>query len=274
MKKISLLLVVYILPLFCSASNEVNIEYIISSLYSGRIGNDHITMNIIASRNTVSGSYIYNKYKSNILLSGVMDSNYIELKEKTNNSAANIVLLHTDKGYTGRWCNKKCVPVEIQTNNSFKNGVLKYVKVDSFDSGNYKIELAFKNKSKIITISDSIDPPSLEFVDINGDSFYDLVVRTDHRPNNGSQTIYISGDNEFTEDKVLSKENGTFVYEPYKNIIIFNSKDDCCDKFNKVIYSFNKDKAMMVDNISFDYSSNEGKDHSGGNISKNKFESY
>ncbi|HGB4179485.1 TPA: hypothetical protein ACIVGV_004681, partial [Salmonella enterica subsp. houtenae serovar Houten] len=59
-----------------------------------------------------------------------------------------------------------------------------------------------------------------------------------------------------------------------KKNIVFNSKEDCCDKFNKVIYSFNNGKATRVDNISFDYSSNEGKDYRGGNISKNKFESY
>lgn len=50
MNKISLLLVVCILPLFCSASDEVNIEYIISSMYSGNIGRNNITMNIVSSR--------------------------------------------------------------------------------------------------------------------------------------------------------------------------------------------------------------------------------
>lgn len=266
MNKISLLLVVCILPLFCSASDEVNIEYIISSMYSGNIGRNNITMNIVSSRNAVSGSYIYNQYKSNILLSGVISFKSIELKEKTKDSTATISLFRTNKVYTGNWCNKKCVPVTIQTNNSFENGVLKDIKVDGSDSGTYKIKLIFNNKNEIITISDTIDPPSLEFVDINGDGFYDLIARTDHRPNNGSQTVYLSGNNKFTEDKILSKENGTFVYEPYKKNIVFNSKEDCCDKFNKVIYSFNNGKATRVDNISFDYSSNEGKDYRGGNM--------
>lgn len=274
MKKISLLLVACILPLFSSASDEVNIEYFISSIYSGNIGNKNITMNIITSRDTVSGSYIYNQYKSTILLSGVVSPNSIELKEKVNDSTATIALFYTDKGYTGKWCNKKCVPITIQNNNSFENGALEYIKVDGSDLGTYKITLVFKSKDESITILDAIDPPSLEFVDINGDGFYDLVVRTDHRPNNGSQTVYISGNNGFAEDNILSKENGTFVYEPYKKEIIFSSKDDCCDKFNKIIYSFNNGKATMVDNISFDYSSNEGKDYRGGNISKSKFESY
>lgn len=82
MNKISLLLVVCILPLFCSASDEVNIEYITSSMYSGNIGRNNITMNIVSSRNAVSGSYIYNQYKSNILLSGVISFKSIELKER------------------------------------------------------------------------------------------------------------------------------------------------------------------------------------------------
>lgn len=56
--------------------------------------------------------------------------------------------------------------------------------------------------------------------------------------------------------------------------IIFNSKYDYCDKFNKIIHSFNNGKATRIDNIFFDYSSNEGNDYRGGNILKNKFEFY
>lgn len=114
----------------------------------------------------------------------------------------------------------------------------------------------------------------MEFVDINGDGFYDLVVRTDHRPNNGSQTVYLSGDNGLTEDNKLSKENGTLVYNPYEKLITFNSKDDCCNKFNKIIYLFDNGKAVKVDQIFFDYSSNEGNNSRGDDISKDKFESY
>lgn len=111
-------------------------------------------------------------------------------------------------------------------------------------------------------------------MDINDDGFYDVVVRTDHRPNNGSQIVYLSGDNGFKEDENLSKVNGTFVYNTYKKYIVFNSKDDCCNSFNKIIYSFNHGKAVMDDNIFFDNSSNEGNNSKGGDISKDKFESF
>ncbi|MTH48631.1 FG-GAP repeat protein [Intestinirhabdus alba] len=274
MKKISLLLTVCALPLFCSASDVINAEYSVSSMYSGTIGKSNITMNLVTSKDTVSGSYIYDKYKNRILLNGVVNYNSLELKEKTSNNTAAITLVHTDMGYTGKWCDKECVSVTIQNNNSFKDGELKVIEVDGFDTSAYKINLTFKNKNESIVITDAIDPPTLEFVDINGDGFYDLIVRTDHRPNNGSQTIYLSGDNGLMEDKNLSKENGTLVYNPYKKLIIFNSKDDCCNKYNKIIYFFDNGKAVKVDNIYFDYSSNEGKNSSGDNISMNKFESY
>ena len=274
MKKLSLLLTVCALPLFCSASDVMNTDYSVSSMYSGTIGKSNITMNLVTSGDTVSGSYIYDKYKNRILLSGVVKSNSIELKENISNGIAAITLVHTDKGYTGKWCDKKCVPVTIQNNNLFKDGELKDIESDVSDSGAYKINLVFKNKNENIIVTDAIDPPSLEFVDINGDGFYDLVVRTDHRPNNGSQTVYLSGDNGLTEDKILSKENGTLVYNLYKKFITFNSKDDCCNKFNKIIYFFDNGKAVKVDSIFFDYSSNEGGNYRGDDISKGNFEFY
>jgi len=49
-------------------------------------------------------------------------------------------------------------------------------------------------------VSGVIEPPALELVNINGDIFYDLIATTDHRPNIGSQTIYISSDRVFSED--------------------------------------------------------------------------
>ncbi|HDK6718746.1 TPA: FG-GAP repeat protein [Klebsiella quasipneumoniae] len=231
-------------------------------------------MNLVISNGNVSGSYIYNKYRNKILLNGVKNSNIIKLKEKTNDGTAAITLFQANKGYTGQWCNKKCVPVTIQTNDSFKDGELKDVKVYDSDSGVYKVDMIFKNKNESVIVTDAIEPPSLVFVDINGDGFYDLIVRTDHRPNNGSQVIYLSGNNEFIKDGNLSKENGTIVYDPYKKNIVFNSKDDCCNNFRKVIYSFNNGKFIRVDDIFFDYSSNKGKDSKGGDISKDKFESY
>lgn len=274
MKNLFLLLVVGVLSLSCNASDVVKTEYSISSMYSGTIGKSNITMNLVISNDNVSGSYIYNKYKNKILLNGVMDSNVVKLKEKTNNGTATITLFRANNGYTGQWCNKKCVPVTIQANNSFKDGELKDVKVDDSDSGVYKVDLIFKNKNESIIVTDAIDPPSLDFVDINGDGLYDLIVRTDYRPNNGSQVIYLSGNNEFIKDNNLSKENGTIVYDPYKKNIVFNSKDDCCNNFRKVIYSFDNGKFVRVDDIFFDYSSNKGKDSKGGDISKDRFESY
>lgn len=265
---------VFIFPLFCSASDAMTTEYSISSMYSGTIGSSNITMNLATSKNTVTGSYLYDKYKIKISLNGVMNSNSIELQEKTSNNTATITLFHIYEGYRGKWCDKKCVPVKIHSNNSFKDGELKSIKVDEFDTGSYKITLLFKNKNENIIVVDAIDPPSLEFVDINGDNFYDLVVRTDLRPNNGSQYIYLSGDNGFMRDFNLSKENGTFVFNPYKKEIVFYSKDDCCNRFKKVLYSFDNGKEVKVESISFDYSSNEGKDSKGNNISKYTFESY
>jgi len=262
------------LPIFCNASGSWGAEYSISTLYTGTIGKSSVIMNLVDSKNIVSGSYMYNKYKNKILLNGVSNSNSIELQEKKNNSTATITLTRTNKGYIGKWCDKSCVPVTIQTNNLFRDGELKRVEIDGFDVGGYKIRMEFKNKNETVVISDAIDLPFLEFVDINGDGFYDLIVTTDHRSNNGSQVVYLSGDNGFLEDDALSKENGTIVYDSYKKEIIFNSKDDCCNNFNKVFYSFDNGRAVKGDSISFDYSSNKGKDSKGRNISKDEFESY
>lgn len=273
-KNISLLSSVCMLPLFCSASDTVISEYSISSMYTGTIGKNNVTMNLVMSNEMVSGSYVYDKYKKKIFLNGVSGFDYLELKERRNDSTAVMKLVQVDKGYTGEWCDKKCFPVMLKTHNSFRNGELKDIKVNGSELGSYQINLFFKSKNETITITDAIESPFFEFVDINGDGFYDLIAITDHRPNNGSQTVYISNDNAFVKDDILSKENGTLVYDPYKKNIIFNAKDDCCYKFNKVIYYFNNGKAVKVDSISFNYSSNKGKDSKGQNISKDKFESY
>lgn len=107
MKNVSLLLTICALPLFCSASDVMSANYSVSSVYSGAIGKSNITMNLITSGETVSGSYMYDKYKNRILLNGVVNSNSIELKENTNSGTAAITLVHTDEGYTGNWCDKK-----------------------------------------------------------------------------------------------------------------------------------------------------------------------
>lgn len=274
MSKVPLLFTLCILPLFSDASDAMSANYSVSTMYTGSIGKSNITINLITSKTTVSGSYMYNKYKNKILLNGVIYSNSIELKEKTNNSTAVITLTPAKKGYTGKWCGKECVPIAIQTNNSFREGNLKNIMIDDSGANSYKINLTFNNKNESVIVTDAIDPPSLEFADINNDGFYDLVARTDHRPNNGSQTFYTSEKNGFFEDKVLSKENGTFVYNPYGRNIIFNSKDDCCNNFNKVIYTFDNGQPLRIDQLSFDYAANKGKDAKGNSISKNKFETY
>lgn len=274
MSKVPLLFTLCMLPLFSDASDATSANYSVSTMYTGSIGKSNITMNLIASETTVSGSYMYDKYENKILLNGVIHSNFIELKEKTNNSTAVITLTPAKKGYTGKWCGKECVPITIQTNNSFRDGNLKNIMIDDSGVNSYKINLTFSNKNENVIVTDAIDPPSLEFSDINNDGFYDLVARTDHRPNNGSQIIYISEENGFSEDEVLSKENGTFVYNPYSRNITFNSKDNCCNKFKKVVYSFGNGEALKVDQLSFDYTANKGKDAKGNSISKNKFETY
>lgn len=274
MKRILLSLLVCVLPIYCNASEDMDAEYSISSLYTGTIGKSNVVMNIVNSNGVISGSYMYDKYKKKILLNGLTNSNALELKEKTNNGTATINLTRTDNGYTGTWCDKKCFPMAMQGGNTFRDGELNVVKIDSSDASSYKIIMGFKNKSKVVTVSDAIDLPSLEFVDINGDGFYDLIARTDHRASNGSQTIYLSSDVGFVENGPLSKENGTLVYDPYKKSIVFSSKDDCCNNFNKVVYFFENGKAVKGDSISFDYLSNKGKDFKGDNISKEEFESY
>lgn len=274
MKRILLSFIICTLPALCNASDTAGAKYSISSIYTGVIGKSNITMNLISSKGIISGSYIYDKYKKKILLNGVVSPHSIELKEETKSSSATITLTQTDKGYIGKWCDKKCVPVTMHTNNSFRDGELNGVEMDGSDTGTYKIILKFKSKNETIIVSDAIDIPSLEFVDVNGDGYYDLIVTTDHRPNNGSQTIYLSGDSGFSANDVLSKEDGTLVYEPYKKELFFNLKDDCCNSFSKIVYFFENGKVVKVDSISFDYSSNIGKNSKGENISKEQFESY
>lgn len=274
MKRMLLSFLACTLPIICNASDTVGAEHSISSVYTGVIGKSNVTMNLVNSKDIVSGSYVYDKYKNKILLNGTINSNSLELKEKINGSEVIMSLTRTDQGYTGKWCDIKCLPVTIQSNNSFRDGELYGVDVDDTDMGSYKIKIKFKHKNETVIVSDAIDLPSLEFVDINGDGFYDLIATTEHRPNNGSQTIYLSSDSGFIKDDALSKENGTLIYEPYKKEIIFNSKDDCCNNFHKVIYYINNGKIMKGDIISFDYSASKGENSKGERVSKEQFESH
>lgn len=273
MKKI-LLLSVCVFSFFCNASEEVNAEYTITSLYNGTIGKSNITMSLTASSGTYSGVYIYNKFKKNILLNGMSSADSVVLNEKVGESTAVITLKPTVDGYKGQWCGKKCLPVTLLAHDSFKDGLLSGVKISDSENGGSELKLEFNGKIENISLPESIDTPTIDFMDVNGDGFYDVIARTDHRPNNGSQSVYISTNKGFVEQKVLSGVNGTLTYRPFTKNIVFDSKDDCCEKYSKTIYSFDNGKLVKINDVSFDYSSDKGHSENGSEVSKSMFESY
>ncbi|MCE9994205.1 hypothetical protein LZ633_19705 [Enterobacter asburiae] len=274
MKRILIHILLCVIPVCVNASENKDDEYSISSLYTGLIGKSVVTMNLTKTGDVISGSYIYDKYNKKILIDGTVKSNLIELREKTKNGFALITLKQQDKGYTGTWCDDKCVSATIKTNNSFRDGDLNNIEIINSDIDTTFIKMNFAKKNIELTIPEAIDRPTLEFVDINNDGFYDLIVTTDHRPNNGSQTIYLSEDNGFLESNILSNENGTAVYDYFKKTIVFNTKDDCCSAFNKVIYSFEHGNVIGKKSISYNYSTKKGISSTGQDISKAEFESY
>ncbi|WP_395489244.1 XAC2610-related protein [Cedecea davisae] len=273
MKKI-LLLSVCVFPFFCNASEAVNAEYSVTSLYSGTIGKSNITMNLTTASGAISGVYIYNKFKKNIFLKGVSSADLVVLNEIVGNSTAVMTLKPTTDGYTGQWCNKQCLPVNLLKHDSFKDGQLNNVKLSDSESGGYELKIEIEGKVENISLSDAIDTPTVDFIDVNSDGFYDVIVRTDHRPNNGSQSVYISTDKGFVEQKELSGINGTLTYKPFAENIVFDSKDDCCERYSKIIYSFNNGKLVKVNDMSFDYSNQKGHGENGNEVSKEMFESF
>lgn len=274
MKRILIHILLCVIPVCVNASENKEGEYSISSLYTGFIGKSLVTMNLIKTGDLISGSYIYDKYNKKIFINGTVKSNLIEMREKTKNGFSLITLKQQDKGYIGTWCDDKCVAITIKTNNSFRDGGLNNIEIVDSDVDTTFIKMKFARKNVALTIPEAIDRPTLEFVDINDDGFYDLIVTTDHRPNNGSQSIYLSDDNGFIENNVLSNENGTAVYDYFKKTIVFNTKDDCCSAFNKVIYSFEHGNAIGNKTISYNYSIKKGLSSTGQDISKAEFESY
>lgn len=212
--------------------------------------------------------------KKNILISGNKTQSGIILNEKLKNGSAVMKLDTVENGYRGEWCSKKCIPVAIQSRNFFKFGAISDVTINEDDSGEYNVEILFGSHREKISISESIDTPSLEFTDLNNDGFYDLIARTDHRPDHGSQVVYISTDNGLVEDKVLSSENGTFEFNPFENLVVFSTRDDCCNKYHKSVYNVNENTFKLKDKFTFDYVTHKGTSGHGGNISQTDFESY
>lgn len=274
MKKIILLLSPCAFPFFCNASGEVNAEYSITSLYSGLIGNNSITMSLTASTKTVSGSYIYNKFQKEILLNGISSSNSIILNEKLGDGTAVINIKPKADGYKGQWCGKKCLPITLSSHDSFRYGPLNGVKISDSGNGSYELKIEFKNKLEKITLPESIDIPTIDFMDINGDGFYDIIARADHRPNNGSQDVYIFTGKDFVKNKILSNVNGTLTYKPFTKAIVFNSKDDCCERYSKIIYSYDNSQLVKIKSMSFDYSNSKGRSENSSDVPKATFESY
>lgn len=274
MKAIILLLFTSLIPLFCNASEEANAEYTITSLYSGAIGKNSITMSLSSSGRTVSGGYIYNRFKINILLNGEYTDGSVVLNEKVGGIKAFITLKPELDGYKGQWCGKTCLPVTLSTHDSFKNGALGGVKISGSDNNGYKLKLEYKDNSEYLILQDSIDTPTIHFVDVNGDGFYDIIARTDHRANNGSQDVYISTNKGFVKNKELSEINGTLNYKPFSKYMVFSSKEDCCERYSKIIYTFSGGRLVKLDDISFDYLKDKGRSESGTDVPKNEFESY
>lgn len=273
MKKI-LLLSVFVFPFFCNASEEVNAEYTVTSLYSGTIGKSNITMNLTDTSRAISGVYIYNKFKKNILLNGTASVDSVVLNEKVGSGTAVMTIKPTTDGYKGQWCGKKCFPVTLLKHDSFKDGQLNNLKISDYEHGGYELKITFEGKVENISLSDAVDTPTIDFIDVNDDGFYDLIVRTDHRPSNGSQSVYISTDKGFVEQKELSGVNGTLTYKPFTKNIVFDSKNDCCERYSKIIYSFSNGKFVKINDMSFDYTSEKGHSENGGEVSKTTFESY
>lgn len=274
MKKIILLLSACAFPFFCNASEEVNDEYSITSLYSGTVGKSSITMSLTVSSEVISGSYIYNKFKKNILLSGASSTSSIVLNEKVGDSTAVITLKPTADGYKGQWCGKKCLPITLLSHDSFRYGPLSGVKISNSGNGSYELKVEFKNKFENVSLTKSIDTPTIEFMDFNGDGFYDIIARNDHRPNNGSQDVYIFSDKGYVKDEILSSVNGSLIYKPFAKVIVFYSKHDCCEKYSKTIYSFDNGQFVKINSMSFDYSNGKGRSENGSDVPKATFESY
>jgi hypothetical protein len=257
-----------------TASDITTENYTVSTVYEGALGKREITMYLNVEGEMVSGKYMYDRFRQSINVTGVKKNDKLVLNEKLTNGSAVFTLALNKKSYQGNWCNDKCIPISLNSNTSFIEGEITGVSIKDADSGAYKVTVHAGKQSDELIINDSIEQPKLEFLDLNNDGFYDLVVRTDIRPSNGSQIVYISTKNGFIKDEVLSKVNGSFAYDYIHNQISFSSKEDCCNKYSKDIYCYFDGGFVLKDSLFFDYGINKGFDKNRKGISKLYFESY
>lgn len=256
------------------ASEMMPAEYNVSTLFNGAIGKSKITMYLTIAGNTVVGKYVYNKYGNVIFINGSKTENGFILSEKINKGSASVNLTKNKDGYTGIWCGDNCLPVNLQSNTIFRNGIVLGVNSKLTDNGGYSLEVISTTGKESVVGDNAIDEPVLEFADINNDGFYDLIVFTDHRPNNGSQDVYLSTEHGYVKDKYLSGENGSLAFNPFKYLIVFNTKDDCCNKYGKIIYELRKGEYIKANTLTYDYSKSVGNTTSGTGVSKDEFEKY
>lgn len=260
MMKKEILIALTFISHFSTASDISNVPYTVSTVYKGILGKSEVTMYLNVDGEMVSGRYMYDRYKKSISITGVKKNNKLILNEKLTNGSAVFTLMLNKNLYQGEWCNDKCIPIVLRFDTSFMEGQIPSVSIKDDDSGAYKLIVNAGGESDELIITDSIDQPKLDFLDLNNDGFYDLVVRTDIRPNNGSQVVFISTTNGFVKDEVLSKANGSFEYDYIDNQVIFSSKENCCNKYSKAIYYYSGGRFILKDSLSFDYGIDKGFD--------------
>lgn len=272
MKIIFIMMLIFVSH-FSTASDISNATYTVSTVYKGTLGKSEVTMYLNVDGEMVSGSYMYDRYKKSINITGVKKNNKLILNEKLINGSAVFTLALNKNIYQGEWCSDKCIPIALRFDTSFMEGQIPSVSIKDDDSGTYKLIVSAGEKNNELIITDSIDQPKLDFLDLNNDGFYDLVVRTDIRPNNGSQVVFISTINGFIKDEILSKANGSLEYDYIDNQVIFSSKEDCCNKYSKNIYYYSGGGFILKDSLFFDYGIDKGFDKNKKTISKLYFES-
>lgn len=276
MKYLNIVLVLFaiVFPVQSFSSKLKSANYSVSTIFDGVIGKSKVTMYLTTTNNVVAGKYIYNKYGNEIFINGSNNGNSFVLREKLNKGSASITLTKNTEKYTGTWCNDKCLPVNMNSFTTFRNGPIKKITSELNDNGEYSIDIISVKEEINISGKNAIDNPDIVFSDINNDGIYDLIVVTDRRPNNGTQDVYLASDDGYIKDEYLSSENGTLVFNPFAHLVVFNSKEDCCDKYQKIVYELHDGKLIKADTLTYDYSKSVGINKSGINVSKSEFEKY